>query len=71
MGSGREAQERRKYVYLWLIHVVLWQKPTQHCKAIILHLKVNKFKLKANKQKNKNEAPEAQRGEEACPQTHS
>ena len=21
------------YVYLWLIHVVVWQKPTQHCKA--------------------------------------
>ena len=26
------------YVYLWLIHV-LWQKATQHCKAIILQLK--------------------------------
>ena len=22
------------YVYLWLIHVDVWQKPTQHCKAI-------------------------------------
>ena len=21
------------YVYLWLIHVVLWQEPTQHCNA--------------------------------------
>ena len=29
------------YVYLWLIHVVVWQKPTQHCKAIILQLKIN------------------------------
>ena len=19
------------YVYLWLIHTVIWQKPTQHC----------------------------------------
>ena len=23
-------------VYLWLIHVDVWQKPTQYCKAIIL-----------------------------------
>ena len=31
----------------WLIHVDIWQKPTQHCKAIILQLKMNKFfKLK-------------------------
>ena len=24
------------YVYLWLIHVDVWQEPTQYCKAIIL-----------------------------------
>ena len=24
----------------WLIHNVLWQKPTKHCKAIILQLKI-------------------------------
>ena len=31
----------------WLIHVDVWQKPTQHCKAIILQLRMNKFfKLK-------------------------
>ena len=24
-----------------LIHAVLWQNPTQHCKAIILQLKIN------------------------------
>ena len=24
------------YVYLWLIHVDVWQKPTQYCKATIL-----------------------------------
>ena len=35
-GGGREAQEGGTYVSLWLIHVVVWQKPTQHCKAIIL-----------------------------------
>ena len=27
------------YVYLWLIHVDVWQKPIQCCKAIILQLK--------------------------------
>ena len=29
------------YVYLWLIHVVVCQKPTQRGKAIILQLKIN------------------------------
>jgi len=28
------------HVYLWLIHIVVQQKPT-HCKEIILQLKVN------------------------------
>ena len=33
-GEGRQAQERRgMYVKLWLTHVVICQKPTQHCKA--------------------------------------
>ena len=27
------------YIYLWLVHVNVWQKPTQYCKAIILQLK--------------------------------
>ena len=27
----------------------VWQKPTQHCKAIILQLKINKFKKKVIK----------------------
>jgi len=31
-------------VYLWLIPVDVWQKPTQHCKAITLQLKIKKFK---------------------------
>ena len=26
--------------YLWLIHTVVWQNPTQYCKAIILQLKI-------------------------------
>ena len=47
MGVGMEAQERGNthththiYMCLWLISVVVWQKPTQHCKAIIFHLKI-------------------------------
>ena len=31
------------YIYLWLIHVDVWQKPIQHCKAIILQFKMTKF----------------------------
>ena len=27
------------YVYLWLVHVNVWQKPTQFFKAIILQFK--------------------------------
>ena len=27
------------YVYLWLIHVDVWQKPAQFCKAVIFQLK--------------------------------
>ena len=26
---------------LWLIYVVVWQKPIQHCKGIIHQLKIN------------------------------
>ena len=29
------------YVYLWLIHLYTWQKPTHYCKAIILQSKTN------------------------------
>ena len=36
---GRFKRER-SYVCLWLTHVDVWQKPTQHCKAIILQLKI-------------------------------
>ena len=30
------------YVRLWLIHVDVWQKASQYCKAIILELKKEK-----------------------------
>ena len=32
------------YVYLWLIHAVVRQKPIQHCKAIILQIKKKRKK---------------------------
>ena len=38
------SRERETYVYLWLIRVDVWPKPTQHCKAVILQLKINKLK---------------------------
>ena len=37
--------------YLWLIHTIMWLKPTQHCKAIILPLKKKINSKKRNKQK--------------------
>ena len=36
---GRRFKREGTYVCLWLIHVDVWQKPTQFCKAIILKLK--------------------------------
>ena len=36
VGDGREVQKEGTYVYLWLIHVEVWQKTTKFCKAIIL-----------------------------------
>jgi len=40
-GLGRRLKREGTYVYLWLIHTVVWQKPTQYCKAIILQFKTN------------------------------
>jgi len=43
LGDGREVHEgSRTYVYLWLIHVDVWQKPTKYCKIFILQLKLIK-----------------------------
>ena len=59
---GGRFKREGTYVYPWLIHVDVWQKPTQHCKAIILQLKINKLKKKKTK---------AQRGEVTCPRSQS
>ena len=45
MGVGEMEREFRRegtYVQLWLIHVDVWQKPIQYCKAVILQLKRKK-----------------------------
>ena len=40
---GGRFKREEIYVYLWLIHVDVWQKSNQYCKAMILQLKINKF----------------------------
>ena len=40
MGGRRKAQEGGDmHIYLWLIHIIVRKKPTQHYKAIIPQLK--------------------------------
>ena len=41
--TGERPKKEGAYIYPWLIHADVWQKPTQHCKAIALQLKINKF----------------------------
>ena len=51
MGGGGRGEFRRVrqigeegregiYILLWLIYIVIWQKPSQHCKGIFLQLKI-------------------------------
>ena len=40
-GMGGRFKREGTYVYLWLIHVDVWQKTTQYCKVIILQVKRN------------------------------
>ena len=47
-GVGGPFKREGTYVYLWLTHVDVWQKSTQHCKAIILRSKLSNF-LKRDK----------------------
>ena len=50
---GRRFKREGTYVYLWLIHVDIWQKITKFCKAIILQLKRNVKRKKKLKKKRK------------------
>ena len=45
MGGGTELRREGTYVYLWLIHVDVRQRPIQYCKAIVLQLKKKKKKI--------------------------
>ena len=38
----RGYSEGRGHVCLWLIHVGVWQSPSQYCKIIIPPIKINK-----------------------------
>ena len=44
-GAGGGGRVKREWtsVYLWLILMDVWQKPTQYYKAIILQLNINTF----------------------------
>ena len=46
MGGRFKREGTYIYTHLWLIRVDIWQKPTQHCKVIILQLKINFKKRK-------------------------
>ena len=39
---GGMFKRERTYVYLWLIHTDVWQRPAQCCETIILQLKIKK-----------------------------
>ena len=43
-GVGGSFKREGTHAYSWRIHVVLRQRPTRYCKAIILQLKINFFK---------------------------
>ena len=38
---GERFKREGTFVYLWSIHVDLWQKSIQYCKAVIIQLKIN------------------------------
>ena len=53
-GVGGRFKREGTYVYLWLIPAIIWQKPTQHYKAIniIKQLKIMDVSLIAHWVKN-------------------
>ena len=51
---GRRVKREGTYIYIWMTHIDVWQKPTQFCKAIILQLK-NKFKIRKRRNPRKSE----------------
>ena len=67
---GKGFKRERSYVYLWLIHVEVWQKTTIFCKAIILQLK-NKKRLKIFLKKKKKDCQEKYQWPQICRWYHS
>ena len=49
MGLGGRFKREGTYIYLGLIHIVVWQTPTQHCKATVPQLKKNGKKSEKEK----------------------
>ena len=47
LGKSKKRKSLGIYVYLWVSHIFVQQKPTQHCKAIILQLKKKIAKTKS------------------------
>ena len=43
-GRWERGSRGRGHIYLWLMHVDIWQKPTEYCNTIILQLQINKLK---------------------------
>ena len=54
-GGGGRFKREGVYVYIWLIHVAVWQKPQQHCKTITLQLKINGKKKRIHDKYTKEE----------------
>ena len=42
-GMGGGFRRQGTFVYLWLIHVVVWQRPAQYCRAVVLLKKKKKL----------------------------
>ena len=48
VGGGREVQEGGD-IHPWLIHIDVWEKPTQYCKAIITSMLIKLKQLNIDK----------------------
>lgn len=43
---GGRVKRKGDHMYTWLIHLVVWQNPTQYCKATSLQVKTEKSEKK-------------------------
>ena len=48
VGGGREVQEGGD-IHPWMIHIDVWEKPTQYCKAIITSMLIKLKQLNIDK----------------------